>query len=239
MTDYTLCFWKFSALVPFKSRQDIYFHSLQRSPEWKWNENQGLFASSVGRKCCSWKGAQIPSWQLAMKTPILMYFDKQSSRPDSLLPQSIGTMHTEILRSLKRIANEKQSGSEKKPQSHVGSHWSSSEVRRRRRGVWQKLEHGCEGVSLTQQHSVSKAGEASFRACYPSCPLAWLSSGSASHRCCHHHNFQSTFWLQNSRVGVCVCVCKGLLGQQVTLMKASVRGRGGRNTNKILKVSHW
>lgn len=78
-----------------------------------WMKNQGLFASSVERKCCSWKWAQIPSWQLAMKTPILMYFDKQSSRPDSLLPQSIGTMHTEFLRSLKRIANEKQSGNEK------------------------------------------------------------------------------------------------------------------------------
>lgn len=125
MTDYTLCFWKVSALVPFKSRQDIYFHSLQRSPEWK---IRASLPPVLRRKCCSWKWAQIPSWQLAMKTPILMYFDKQSSRPDSLLPQSIGTMHTEFLRSLKRIANEKQSWSEKKPQSHVGSQWSSSEV---------------------------------------------------------------------------------------------------------------
>lgn len=48
---------------------------------------------------------------ISMKT--LMYSDRQLSRPDSFQHQSMGTIHKKIQSSLKRIANETQSGCEK------------------------------------------------------------------------------------------------------------------------------
>lgn len=109
----------FPPLVPFHSSSqsgDIFFHSLQRSPEWKIRASlpPHIFAE---RDCCCSKWMQTNSimtaYTLAMKTPILMYCDKWSPKPDPLWAQSMGTMLIEFPRSLKRIANEKQSGSEK------------------------------------------------------------------------------------------------------------------------------
>lgn len=67
-------------------------------------------AAAAGNVC---KKKIMTAYMLSMKTPALTYCDRQLPRPDSLQPQSMGTMQRKIQGSLKRIANEKQSGSEK------------------------------------------------------------------------------------------------------------------------------
>lgn len=56
-------------------------------------------------------------------------------------------------------------------------------------GVLLKLIRG----ELKQGGGLRREAEASFRARYPSHALARLSLSPASHHCCHHHNFQSSF----------------------------------------------
>lgn len=155
-------------------------------------KNQGLFASSplvLRETAAAGNGCKlIPSWRSQWK--LLFWRTVTSNRPDqSLYNQNQWGQCRKNFRGPSKESLMKNKVEVKKPPSHVGSHWSSSEVN------WKRgVEEGrMEETGRRVQGCEAKAVEASFRARYPSCPLARLSSGSASHRYCHYHNFQSTF----------------------------------------------
>lgn len=206
MTDYTWCSWNdFSTLVPFKSKRGHIFPFITDIP---WMKNQGLCAYSPHIQC--WE--KMLQLEMGANSNLdSLYPGNENSHSDLLwqknhLERTLYNFNQWVQSTLNFWGRSKEllmknKVEAKKPQSWEGSHWSSSEVNWGWRGGGGGVETG-----RSVRKGVLKAGEASFTACYPSCPLARLSSGSASHRCYHHHNFQSTFWLQNSRVCMFVCV---------------------------------
>lgn len=158
-------------------------------------ERERESATAAGRKGAT--HSIVTAFTQAMKTPILINGDEQATHSGIFATSINGgeTMHIEFVRGHSKESLMKNKVGVEKATKPCGV------VLKLNRGEPKVKSRICGvvcvrfGTSSTRQRSVSKAaGEASLGSCYPSCPLAQLSSGSASRRLCLlHQNFQSTF----------------------------------------------